>query len=295
MSRVSFSPFNNEYLVVNIKRGGGQNHVWTPLNQNQGSLDPADQSVQTFRFAEPVAARSSSAAFDVISTITELDVNELIVYRGLGDEHLVSKVPGVFNETATFSPPLQVAQTANNSEFWSLYGDGAHPNKRGYDALGDFVLRQFNSSERNLMRDKNHLFLGDSWMQPGSANDGRLGDRISTLLGRQSAIQATNRAVGGRTSRDVKQALVTDFGAAGGAPDYVWLIVGTNDNFRRVTANEFVTNVADIVEYIESQGAIAIVLNASVGLSDGSIADSEVMLRLSRQYVEAEEMYFDQR
>jgi len=132
-------------------------------------------------------------------------------------------------------------------------------------------------------------------MQPGSANDGRLGDRISTLSGRQSAIQATNRAVGGRTSRDVKQALVTDFAAAGGAPDYVWLIVGTNDYFRRVTPDEFVTNVADIVEYIESQGAIAIVLNASVGLSDGSIADSEVMLRLSRQYVEAEKMYFDQR
>ena len=98
MSWVSFSPFNNEYLVVNIKRGGGQNHVWTPLNQNQGSLDPADQSVQTFRFAEPVAARSSSAAFDVISTNTELDVNELIVYRGLGDEHLVSKVIGVLTE-----------------------------------------------------------------------------------------------------------------------------------------------------------------------------------------------------
>jgi len=198
VSRVSFSPFNNEYLVVNIKRGGGQNHVWTPLNQNQGSLDPADQSMQTFRFAEPVAARSSSAAFDVISTNTELDVNELIVYRGLGDEHLVSKVPGVFNETATFSPPLQVAQTANNSEFWSLYGDGAHPNKRGYDALGDFVLRQFNSSERNLMRDKNHLFLGIA----GCNRDQQ------TMVG--SAIESLHCQAGNQLSRRLIEPLAVE-------------------------------------------------------------------------------------
>lgn len=132
-------------------------------------------------------------------------------------------------------------------------------------------------------------------MQAGPANDGRLGDRITTLLGGQSAIQATNRAVGGRTSRNVKEALVTDFAAAGGMPSYVWLIVGTNDYFQRVTADDFVANVADIVSYIEGQGAIAIVLNASVGLLDSSVADPEVMLRLSRQYVEAEQIYFDQR
>jgi len=272
----------------------GQNQVWTPLNQNQGSLDPADQLVQTFRFTESVVAGSVNAAFATVSADTELDINELVVYRGYLGEHLVSKVTAVSNGIATFSPALQVAQTAN-SEFWSLYGDGAHPNKRGYAALGDFVLGQFSFSEINRMANKNHLFLGDSWMQPGSINDGRLADRITTLLGGASAIQATNRAVGGRTSNDVRVALASDFAAVGGAPDYVWLIVGTNDYFQRVTPADFVANVAAIVEYIEAQGATAIVLNPSVGLLDGSIADSEVMFRLSRQYVEAQQMYFDQR
>jgi len=272
----------------------GQNQVWTPLNQNQGSLDPADQLVQTFRFTESVAAGSSNAAFANVSADTELDIDELIVYRGYLGEYLVSKVTAVSNGFATFTPQLQVAQSAN-SEFWSLYGDGAHPNKRGYAALGDFVLAQFSFSEINSMANKKHLFLGDSWMQPGSANDGRLADRITTLLGGVSEIQATNRAVGGRTSGDVRAALERDFAAVGGAPDYVWLIVGTNDYFQRVTPADFVANVAAIVEFSEAQGATAIVLNASVGLLDGSITDSEVMLRLSRQYVAAEQNYFDQR
>jgi len=243
----------------------GQNQVWTPLNQNQGSLDPADQLVQTFQFTD-----------------------------GYLGEHLVSKVTGVSNGIATFTPELQVAQSAN-AEFWSLYGDGAHPNKRGYAALGDFVLSQFTLGEVSRMENKKHLFLGDSWMQPGPANDGRLADRITTLLGGESQIQATNRAVGGRTSGVVRATLAEDFAAVGGTPDYVWLIVGTNDYFQRVTPDNFVANVAAIVEYIEAQGATAIVLNPSVGLLDGSIADSEVMLRLSRQYVEAEQIYFDQR
>lgn len=272
----------------------GQNQVWTPLNQNQGSLDPADQLVQTFRFTESVVAGSNNLAFAAVSADTELDVNELVVYRGYLGEHLVSKVTAVSNGVATFSPVLKVAQSIN-SEFWSLYGDGAHPNKRGYAALGDFVLAQFSFGEVNRMANKKHLFIGDSWMQPGSINDGRLADRITTLLGGESAIQATNRAVGGRTSEDVRVALAGDFAAVGGSPDYVWLNVGTNDYFQRVTPEDFVANVAAIVEYSEAQGATAIVLNASVGLLDGSIADSEVMLRLSRQYVAAEQNYFDQR
>ncbi len=272
----------------------GQNQVWTPLNQNQGSLNPADQLVQTFRFTEQVAAGSNRAAFAAVSAATELDVNELIVYRGYLGEHLVSKVTSVINGIATFSPKLKVAQ-AINSEFWSLYGDGAHPNKRGYNALGDFVISQFDWIEFNRMKNKKHLFLGDSWMQQGALNNGRLGDRITTLLGGESAIQATNRAVGGRTSEDVRRALISDFAAAGGDPDYVWLIVGTNDYFQRVTPSNFVANVAAIVEYIEAQGATAIVLNSSVGLLDGSIADREEMLRLSRQYAAAEQNYFDQR
>ena len=272
----------------------GQHQVWSPLNQNQGSLDPADQLVQTFRFTEPVAAGTSNATFAAVSARTELDVDELIVYRGADGEHRVSKVTAVFNGAATFSPALQVAQS-ENSEFWSLYRDGAHPNKRGYDALGDFVLRQFDSHEISLMSNKNHLFLGDSWMQPGSADDGRLADRITMLLGGESAIRATNRAVGGRTSRNVRDALIADVAAAGEGLDYVWLIVGTNDYFRGVTPAKFVENVAFIVDYIESQGAIAIVLNSSVGLLDGSRPDSEALLELSRRYVEAEQSYFEQR
>jgi len=132
-------------------------------------------------------------------------------------------------------------------------------------------------------------------MQPGSADDGRLADRITMLLGGESAIRATNRAVGGRTSRNVRDALIADVAAAGEGLDYVWLIVGTNDYFRGVTPAKFVENVAFIVDYIGSQGAIAIVLNSSVGLLDGSRPDSEALIELSRRYVEAEQSYFEQR
>lgn len=278
---------HNDFLL-------GQNQVWTSLNQNQGSLDPADQLVQTFRFTQTVAAGSDTATFAVASASTQLDVNELIVYKGPNGKHLVAKVVDVSGNTVTFSPKLQTAQAAG-AEFWSLYGDGAHPNKVGYDALGDFVFRHFSSQQIEAMKNKKHLFLGDSWMQPGLVNDGRLADRITTLFGGPSAIQATNRAVGGRTSQDVKESLASDFAAAGGAPDYVWLIVGTNDYFQRVTPANFVANVADVVDYVEQRGSVAIVLNSSVGQLDGTLADSEALLKLSRRYVVAEQLYFDQR
>ncbi len=280
---------HNDFLL-------GQNHVWTSYNQNQGSLDPADQLVQTFRFTQSVAAGSANVSFEPVSAGTALDYGELIVYRGTNGEHFVSRVTGVSGGSATFTPPIGAAQ-ASRQEFWSLYGDGAHPNKRGYAALGDFVLRQFDAQEIDAMGTKKHLFLGDSWMQAGAADNGRLGDRLTTLLSGNGAIQATNRAIGGRTAQDVKNALVADVASAGGGVDYVWLIVGTNDYAQRVSPEDFVANVAHIVEYVEAQGAVAIVLNASAGWRDGSpgVSNPNELLELSQAYVAAEQAYFDGR
>ena len=50
-----------------------------------------------------------------------------------------------------------------------------------------------------------------------------------------------------------------------------------------------------VVEYIEDQGAVAIVVNSSVGLLDGSLVDPQLRLNLSRHYAAAEQAFFDGR
>ncbi len=274
----------------------GQNQVWTELNANRGSLDPADQLVQTFRFTQAVTSGATGAPFETVSGGTELDVGELIVYAGPGDRHRVSKVTDVSGSWATFSPPITFAQPSGQ-QFWSLYGDGAHPNKIGYRALGDFVIGQFSAGELDSMANGKHLFLGDSWMEQGTPDNGRLADRIISLLGGETTVDATNRGVGGRTAKNVKDALAADFAAAGGSVDYVWLIVGTNDWIQEVPAETFAATVADIVNDIEGEGATAIVVNSSVGFMDGTREPGDIdgLLRLSQEYVAAEAAFFEQR
>ncbi len=272
---------------------GGQNQVWTELNSNFGPIDPAKEKVQTFRFTQSMAAGSTGATFQTRSATSELDVGEMIVYVGPNDQHRVTKVTSVSGSWATFSPPIAFSQSWGQ-EFWSLYGDAAHPNPVGFRALGDFVLGNFSDQEIDAMGNAKHLFLGDSWMEPGTPTNRRLANRIISRLGGES-VQATNRGVGGRTAEDVANALSNDFAAAGGDVDYVWLIVGTNDWIKEVPTESFMANVANIVEYVEGRGATAIVVNSSVGYLDGSRRDQDALLRLSRDYVAAQQAYFDGR
>lgn len=116
-----------------------------------------------------------------------------------------------------------------------------------------------------------HVLFGDSWFSVGSA-------MATRFIARLDEAQVVVRGVSGNKASDMLARFASDVAAE--RPDYVWVMVGTNDYYAGVSPALFEQQILQIRRLIQSIGAQPIIFNASVG----SITYSPPQLNPSRQY-----------
>lgn len=126
---------------------------------------------------------------------------------------------------------------------------------------------------------KKHVLFGDSWF--AITPDGII-DRLRAVLPDADFV---NAGVGGNTAADLVNRFDTD--VAPHSPDFVWIIVGTNDYYTSVASSLFGFYLQQIIDKCTRIGAIPIVFTPSIG----SPTMSTARFNLSRRYP-AEVMYF---
>jgi hypothetical protein len=136
--------------------------------------------------------------------------------------------------------------------------------------LGGLSIYKLGNRLAPINRGK-HVLFGDSWFSVGSA-------MATRFIARLDEAQVVVKGVSGNKASD----MLARFGAdvAAERPDYVWVMVGTNDYYAGVTPALFEQQILQIRRLIQSIGAQPIIFNASVG----SITYSPPQLNPSRQY-----------
>lgn len=101
-----------------------------------------------------------------------------------------------------------------------------------------------------------HVMLGDSWFAPGGGIKDRLTERLN------NSVVVTAGVPGNRSDQ-----LVARFfkDVVREKPDYVWVMVGTNDYYQDMPNQLFQAQIAYLLSYIQSIGAKPIFFNTTVG------------------------------
>lgn len=101
-----------------------------------------------------------------------------------------------------------------------------------------------------------HVMLGDSWFAPGGGIKDRLTERLNNSF-------VVTVGVPGNRSDQLVARFFKD--VVREKPDYVWVMVGTNDYYQDMPNQLFQAQIAYLLSYIQSIGAKPIFFNASVG------------------------------
>ena len=101
-----------------------------------------------------------------------------------------------------------------------------------------------------------HVLFGDSWFASG-------GDFHYRLIARLNKAEVISKGVGGNRSDELVARFFKD--VAREKPDYVWIMVGTNDYYYDMPNRLFQAQMAYLLSYIQSIGAKPIFFNPTVG------------------------------
>jgi len=205
-----------------------------------------------------------------------LNPSELFVYIATSGVHYVAQVKTITNNVVELMKPLEEDVSAGDN-IWNFYNDAFHPNFYGFIALGDYALDRLKGEN---LSNKTHAFIGDSWFD----ND-MLVPHLGTKL---NASQIINKGVGGRNTIDVLNTFDAEFpSGAASQPDYFWVLLGTNDWDDDTPANEYISNLEQIIQKINDRGAKAIVFTSSVGPSSLATGNTPTFKSLSHKYANA--------
>ncbi|WP_252091048.1 SGNH/GDSL hydrolase family protein [Pseudomonas sp. MWU13-3659] len=111
------------------------------------------------------------------------------------------------------------------------------------------------SQAEDINRGK-HVLFGDSWFASG-------GDLHYHLIKRLNKATVVSKGIVGNRSDQLVARFFND--VPGEKPDYVWIMVGTNDYYHNTTGLLFQAQITYLVNYIQSIGAKPILFNATVG------------------------------
>lgn len=206
-----------------------------------------------------------------------LHPSELVVYRGISGTYYVTQVQAISGNTVSLMTPLKEDVRAGVN-LWNFYFDYSHPNAFGFYALGDYALQQLKTE--NLIN-KTHAFIGDSWFDNSYM--------VSHLTSKLNANKIINKAQGGRRAVDVLNAFDTDLPASASVqPDYVWIILGTNDFWDEISRQAYIDNLKKIIRKVNNLGAKALVFTSSVApiLFDSNNAPRSLYFDLSNHYAD---------
>ena len=232
----------------------GQPQVW---NEQQGTL--------ALNLREYAAKGSSTLK---LSSSASLVRQQLLSYRGRDGQYYSAQIQSISNNNVQLSTPLQQDVFAGGNA-WDFYDDGSHPTWVGSRVIADFSIRYLGYNRLNQGK---HVLLGDSWFSRQSL--------FLRLRERLPAANIINKGVGGHTAADLLARFNAD--VTWQNPNYVWIMTGTNDYWKNVSAATYKSNMRALINRVRAIGAVPIVFDSSVGpLNFGSDAKT----RLSRSYV----------
>ena len=152
--------------------------------------------------------------------------------------------------------PIKASISAGNN-VWDFYGNASHANSFGFKAIADFAIKSLNlgSTTQGI-----HLLFGDSWFE-----DGNIHNRLIEKLPEATII---NRGIGGNTTQDLVNRFDTDVTPY--APDYVWILSGTNDYWGGISTTQYKENLNTLINKSKAIGAKVIIIDSSVGEGIGA-------------------------
>lgn len=137
--------------------------------------------------------------------------------------------------------------------------------------VGQNDYYRLSGSPLNLNTGK-HVIFGDSWATPGSGLITRLANRLNNA-------NIVAKGVGGNRASQLISRFATDVTPE--EPNFVWVMVGTNDFYAGVTPGNFETDIGQLKAMILGIGAVPIFFTPSVGDANYSTP----MLFPSRRYL----------
>jgi hypothetical protein len=234
----------------------GQSHIW----EETGGYLPLEVSSNAY-------AGSKTITLDNTTGLLE---NQLISYRGSDNQYYTAQIQAINNDQITLNAELASNVWAGESA-WNFYDDPSHANYRGSQAIADYAIRRIGYGNLNFGK---HVLFGDSWFSHGTIRD-RLDERLSSA-------QIINLGIGGRTSTNLLDAF--DSEVAEHAPDFVWIITGTNDYWQSISAATYKQNMQALINKIQALGAMPIIIDSSVAPKHYG---SDHLTLLSHDYVAA--------
>ena len=190
----------------------------------------------------------------VLTGAVNLHPSELIVYKSTLGIYYVAKIKEVRGNSIFLMGPLK-ASIQKGYNVWNFYNDRLHPNNIGFNAVADYALSYL---KNETFANKVHGFAGDSWF-----DNNYLVPRFSSRL---NASKIINKGVYGRKTIDVLEEFDEEFPVnAAVKPDFIWIILGTNDYWAKVPRATYLDNMKKIIKKVNNLGAKAIVFTPSVG------------------------------
>ncbi|MVA98836.1 hypothetical protein GN330_16435 [Nitratireductor sp. CAU 1489] len=130
------------------------------------SADPEDGGI----YATTTSASASAGAYAlVVAAAAEFYENQLIVYLGTDGLCYTAVIKSISSLTLNLKGPLEAA-VASGAHVSNFYNDQAHPNKWGYYAIADFMLRNVGKRYRLAHR----WVTGDDYIPVGSPTESAL-------------------------------------------------------------------------------------------------------------------------
>lgn len=125
----------------------------------------------------------------------------------------------------------------------------------------------------NTLNRGKHVLLGDSWFAGG--------DIFNRLVARLPKATIINKGVSGNKASDLLARFAAD--VIPSAPDYVWVMIGTNDYYAAVTPGLFEQQINQLRTLIQGLGAQPIFFTAAVGAFAPTLGGGNQLLT-SRRY-----------
>ena len=261
-------PLNFEIVPIHYGLLKGE-----PFTENENN--------NTTKFRLVSNAKKGDSQF-VLTGAKTLHPSELIVYRSKKKNYYVAQVKEVRGQSIFLEKPLK-ADINKGYNVWNFYKDHLHPNKYGFNAVADYALSYL---KKEKFANKVHGFAGDSWF-----DNNYMVPRFASKL---KASHIINKGVYGRKTSDVLAEFDEEFPVnAAVKPDYIWILLGTNDYWNKVSSASYLDNMKKIIKKVNNLGAKALVFTPSVGslVHDpnapvGSGVMSPVYFNLSNKYAD---------
>ena len=219
------------------------------LLNNQAMIWGESDAINHIQLTHPSPQGSSTLR---ITNSDNLIEKQLIVYLGIDNNYYVAQIKAIksLTEISLYKPIEAPINAGINA--WDFYQNGSHADTYGFKAIADFAMKSLKFNNKTT---GTHLLLGDSWFDEGSIHN--------RLIQKMPNASIINQGIGGNTTQDLLNRFDND--VTPNAPDYVWIISGTNDYWQGVSTAQFKANLKTLINKSKEIGAKVIIIDSSVG------------------------------